>query len=153
MIKLSLIEGDKKEHFWALKLENNRAKILNIPFMVRTIAFHDVVEYCPEHGNVMAVIEPSGLVTAAAAYQGGKKEYKKLRETLLPKGVMIEGMIAGICSVAYPKSMDKAELEELFEENGAMLISDKEVKMGIRHQGNTKGCSCCGKNLGKKDDC
>jgi len=151
MIKINVVEEDQREHLWAEKLEGNRAKVMNIPFMSRTVAFHDVVEYCPEHGTVMAVVGPSGLATAAAAYQGEKEEYKKLREALLPRGIMLEGMVAGLCSAAYPKSMSKKELEELIEENGAMLISDEEVKMGIRHQGNTKGCSCCGKNLGKKD--
>ena len=151
MIKINVVEEDQTEHLWAMDLENNRAKVLNIPFLSRTVAYHDIVEYCPEHGTVMAVVEPSGLATAAAAYQGEKEEFKKLREALLPKGVMLEGMIVGLCSVAYPKSMSKTELEDLFEENGAMLISDEEVKMGIRHQGNTKGCSCCGKNLGKKE--
>lgn len=148
MIKVNVIEGGQKEHLWAKLREDGLAVIQNVPFLSTTVSYKDVVRFCPDHGTVIEVVE-STFKNASIAYQGEKEEYLALRESLSKSGVEIEGMVAGLCSAAFPKHLTLEEVADIAQRAGGMLISKDEMKFGVMNSGNTRGCACCGKNLGK----
>ena len=147
LIKITVQEDNLREHLWAEKLEDNLAIIRNIPFLSKNITYQDLVRFCPETGTVLKIVNPSGLKSGYVAYHGNQKEYSILQKTLSKEGIHTEGIVGGICSIAYPKYMKLDILDKIVNEANGMLISQEEVKMAIRHAGSTKGCACCGKKL------
>ncbi|MEJ0001955.1 MAG: DUF4265 domain-containing protein [bacterium] len=125
------------ETLWALKVEDNKAKIDNIPVHVNNVSLSDIVEYGKSQDNFIfnfvKVIEKSGIKTIRLSYKDSllKNRTKIFKEKIFPKlqslGCSYEGS-PEIIAISVPKSTDLdqvvKELNEFKDKGYEIEIAD-----------------------------
>jgi hypothetical protein len=123
--KIPMVGG---EWLWATKINENTAKLENIPFLTIEYSLGDLVEF-DENFEILRIVEKVAR-TRHITYNGkGKKEriktrYGKIRDKLLEHDIHCEGAFAGVASISVPVDITEKQLEDIVFGSGAILLAD-----------------------------
>jgi hypothetical protein len=107
------------ETMWALKVNDDRYKIDNIPFYVRGVSCNDIVSAQDRDGRLffIKVEKDSGHRTVRVIITNNDKVVEKdVREHLKVIGAEIEGVQKGFFALDIPPSADFKEIQTYLSE-------------------------------------
>ncbi|GGK51508.1 DUF4265 domain-containing protein [Nocardia camponoti] len=113
------------ERIWAVRLDDQRVRVENIPFAARGVAAGDILTVTADEDGVLwagDVVEPSGnctirVIPVEGCLRSGVR--KAVGDAFEPLGVEGEGSRTGLVSLNVPGGADLTEVKETLEQGHA----------------------------------
>jgi hypothetical protein len=101
-IKLPLKSGLNYEGVWVKELSENTGEINNVPIFTRKYKFGDIIEFDPETGEAVRVVQDGGYApTGMVKYEGDFQAERKRWEA---QGYIVEGWLPGVLGVTRKRA-------------------------------------------------